>query len=283
MRDARAEAGQAVFGRRAVLELLRSGHPVHRLYVADGARGLEALLGEARALGVPVQRLPRARLEALCGSPHHQGVAALTAVAPYIPFEDLLERLRQAPGAVRMLVLDHVEDPQNLGSLLRTADAAGVAGVVTAARRAAGLTPAVWKASAGAAAHVPVARVSSVAAALEQLKQAGWWAVGADPEAPVRLWEGDLRGRVALVVGAEGRGLSELVRRRCDVLVSIPMGGRLASLNAAVAGSLLMYEAVRQETVSVRAGALPGARPQSASGRGLGQLQRANPRPDGVS
>lgn len=235
-----------MFGRRAVEEVLRSGRPVARLYVAEGAQGLRELMELARAHAVPVHRVPRAKLDRLCWSLRHQGVACETAPVAYVPMDELLQRLEQAGETARVLVLDHIEDPHNLGSLLRSAEAAGVLGAVVPSRRAAGLTPAVWKVSAGAAAYVPVARVGSVAAALQALKRVGFWAVGADPEGAVPLWEADLGGRVALVVGAEGAGLSGSVRRRCDVLVRIPMMGRVASLNAGVAGALLMFEALRQ-------------------------------------
>ena len=263
-----------VAGRRAVRELLRSGRPVHRVYVAETAEGVEELLAEARRLGVPVQRVPRRWLDRQCGGLAHQGVAASAAAVAYADFDELVDSLARRPGPVRVLVLDHIQDPQNLGSLLRSAEASGVAGVVVASRRAAGLTPAVWRASAGAAAHVPVARASSIAAALEALKQADLWVVGAHPEGGQLLWEADLRGRVGLVIGAEGRGLSALVRQRCDVLVRIPLLGRLQSLNASVAGALLMYEALRQ-SLDRPPGALDGqegsagsVRPASPAGPG---------------
>ena len=235
-----------VAGRRAVRELLRSGRPVHRVYVAKTAEGVEELVAEARRVGVPVQRVPRSWLDRVCGGLPHQGVAASAAAVPYVDFDEWVDAVARRPGPVRVLVLDHVQDPQNLGSLLRTAEASGVAGVVVAARRAAGLTPAVWRASAGAAAHVPVARASSIAAAVEALKRAHLWMVGADPRGGQLLWEADLGGRVGLVIGADGEGLSALVRQRCDLLVRIPLLGRVESLNASVAGALLMYEALRQ-------------------------------------
>lgn len=258
-----------VAGRRAVRELLRSGRPVHRLYVAETAEGVEELLSEARRAGVPVQRVPRSWLDRACGGLPHQGVAASAAAVPYTDLDELMASVARRPGPVRLLVLDHIQDPQNLGSLLRTAEASGVAGVVVAARRAAGLTPAVWRASAGAAAYVPVARVSSIAAAVEAIKEAGLWVVGADPGGHQLLWEADLSGRVALVIGAEGRGLSALVRQRCDLLVRIPQLGRVSSLNASVAGALLMYEALRQSLArwpqggggGADGGYFPGERP----------------------
>ena len=254
------QAESLVAGRRAVAELLRSGRPVHRLYVAEGATGLEALVAQARQAGVPVQRVPRAWLSQRCPHVAHQGVAAVAAAAAYRDLDELLARVEQEQGPVRVLVLDHIQDPQNLGSLLRSADGLGAIGVVIPARRAAGLTEAAWKASAGAAAHVPVARTASVAEALRRLKRAGLWAVGADPGAGQVLWEVELPPRLALVVGAEGAGLSALVRERCDLLVRIPLQGKVESLNAGVAGALLLYEAIRQQAVASRSGQEDGRR-----------------------
>lgn len=267
-------ASEVVYGRRPVLEVLRAGRPVERLYVAEGARGLSELVALARQQGIPVHRVPREKLTRLCGGAAHQGTACQMAAVRYTPFDELVERLKEAGPTGRVLVVDHVVDPHNLGSLLRSAEAAGVAGAVVASRRAAGLTGAVWKASAGALAHLPVARVASVAAAVDALKGEGFWTVGADPGAASSLWEVDLAGRVAFVVGAEGPGLSPLVRRRCDMLVRIPMLGRVGSLNAGVAGALLMFEAVRQSLVA----------PGFSGHRGTERVKTgANPRPDRIS
>jgi len=238
------------------MELLRSGRPVDRLWVAEGAQGLGPLLALASSQGIPVQRVSRDVLGRLCGSGRHQGVAARAAVVPLVSLDELLETTTggepQAPGdgalAPLLVVLDHLTDPQNVGALLRTAEAVGATGVVMAARRSAPVSPAVAKASAGAVHHLRISRVSSVAEALERIKEAGFWVVGADASAERSLWEVDLRGPLAVVVGAEGRGMAPLVRRRCDLLVRIPMWGKVSSLNASVAGALVLYEVRRQQT-----------------------------------
>lgn len=238
------------------MELLRSGRPVDRLWVAEGAAGLAPLLGLAGSQGVPVQRVAREVLSRLCGSERHQGVAARAAAAPLLSLHELLEQAtggkRPAPGdrtpAPLLVVLDHLTDPQNVGALLRTAEAVGASGVVMAARRSAPVSAAVVRASAGAVHHLRISRVSSVAEALERVKEAGFWVVGAEASAELSLWEADLRGPLAVVVGAEGRGMAPLVRRRCDWLVRIPMWGKVSSLNASVAGALLLYEVRRQQT-----------------------------------
>lgn len=242
-----------VVGRRPVAELLRSGRPVDRLYVAEGAEALGELVELARQQGIPVQRVPRPVLRRLSGTEHHQGVVARTAPVGYVELEDLTAPDARRPGGVDealpplILVLDHPTDPQNVGALLRTAEAVAVRGVVLPVRRSAPITPAVERASAGAVRHVRLARVSSVADALLRLKKAGFWAVGAEPEARQSLWEADLTGPVAVVIGSEGEGMSELVRRRCDLLVRIPMFGAVASLNASVAGALMLYEVRRRQ------------------------------------
>lgn len=254
-RDADGTAGGdwVVCGRRAVAELLRSGRSVDRVWVAREAEDVEPILALASRRAVPVQRVPREALRRLCGTERHQGVAARAAPVEWVPLEELLEPPDPAMQVVRpglpplIVVLDHLTDPQNVGALLRTAEAVGATGVVLPARRAAPLTPAVERASAGALGHVRLSRVSSVAEALVRVKRAGFWVVGADPSGERTLWQVRLEGPLAVVIGAEGRGLSELVRRRCDLLVRIPMFGRIASLNASAAGAVVLYEARRQQ------------------------------------
>lgn len=251
-----SEESTIVFGRRPVAELLRSGRPVERIWVAEGARDLGPILELASRQALPVQRVPREVLQRLCGTDRHQGVAARASAVELVPLVELLEPQGAVPPQEAaaaaglpplLLVLDHLTDPQNVGALLRTAEAVGVRGVVIPARRAAPLTPAVERASAGAVRHVRISRVSSVADALLRIKKAGFWVVGTDPAAERSLWEADLRGAVAVVVGSEGQGMSALVRRRCDLLVRIPMFGRVGSLNASAAGAVVLYEVRRQQ------------------------------------
>jgi 23S rRNA (guanosine2251-2'-O)-methyltransferase len=236
-------------GRRAVLEALRAGRPVSRVLVARTAHGpgpLREILDAARRRGIPVQPVDSRRLDGLAQGLPHQGVAALAAVQALVDLDDVLDVARRRGEAPLVVVLDGVEDPHNLGAVIRTAEAAGAHGVVVPRRRAVGLTPAVARAAAGATAHLAVAGVGNMAAALAQLKAAGVWVVGADPDAADRYDDGSLAPPVAIVVGAEGRGLHRLVRERCDRLVRIPLRGQVRSLNVSVAAALLVYEAAKR-------------------------------------
>jgi 23S rRNA (guanosine2251-2'-O)-methyltransferase len=253
-----APAGAVVlFGRHPVLEALRSGRqPIEEVLVEGEPGGrLGPILALARQAGVRCGRAPRAALTALAGTPHHQGVVARVAAQAYATLEAVLAVPRARGEAPLLVVLDQVQDPGNLGNLLRTAEALGVHGVLVPRHEAVGLTPAVAKAAAGALAHLLVARVGNLAQTLDVLKGEGCWVVGAVAAAPGARppWELDLRGAVALVLGSEGRGLRPLVARGCDALASIPLAGRIGSLNVAAAGAALLYEARRQ-----RAGAPTG-------------------------
>lgn len=238
----------AIWGRRPILEALRAGRPVDKIFTAEnlrpGAAGeIEHLAAER---GVPVQKASRRRLEELAGGETlHQGFVAVLPAAPYADLDDIIA----APAAgkpVFVVVLDGIQDPQNLGSILRTAETAGAGGVIIPKRRAVGLTGIVAKASAGAVAHLPVARVGNVAQTIEELKERGVWVIGADAAARDLVWDVDLTGPIAVVVGAEGEGLSRLVKERCDLLVRLPVLGKVESLNASVAAGIIMYEVVRQ-------------------------------------
>lgn len=241
-------AEEQIAGRNPVLEALRAGRPIHRLFVARGAAegSIRQIRALARERGVPVHEVDRSRLDALAGPVRHQGVVAVVAGREYASLEEVLDRARAAGEDPLVLVLDGIEDPQNLGSLLRTCEGAGAHGVVIPERRAAGLTPAAVRVAAGAAEYVPVARVKNVRMALEELKTAGLWVCGATAEAPVVYHQAKLTGPLALVIGGENRGLSRVVQETCDYTVRIPMRGRLSSLNAAVAGAILLYEVRRQ-------------------------------------
>lgn len=237
-----------IAGRRAVKEAMRAGRPLHRLFLKRGLdrRTAAEFLTLAREADVPVHWVEEARLASLAGDLHHQGVVAVALAKEYVSMHDILQRAAAQGREGLVLFLDGVQDPQNLGSLLRSADAAGAAGVVIPKRRAAGLTGAVSRASAGAVEYVPVARVPNVVQAMERFKKEGFWIIGADADAPLTAWEADLTGPVGIVVGGEGKGLSRLVRERCDIVVRFPMKGNVESLNAGVAGALLLYEVMRQ-------------------------------------
>lgn len=236
-----------ISGRRAVMEALKSGRPINKILVQESASGggLGELLALAREQSAVVQQVPKAKLDEVAKNKSHQGVLAYVAAKPYVELDDLIAIAKRSyPGLI--VVLDGVEDPHNLGSVLRSVDGAGAAGVVIPKRRAVPLTGTVSKASAGALEHVEVARVANISQALEQLKKAGFWVMGAAGEAATLYTEVDLTGNIALVIGNEGVGLGKLVRDRCDALLRLPMHGQVNSLNAGVATGILLYEVLRQ-------------------------------------
>ncbi|MBE0466916.1 MAG: 23S rRNA (guanosine(2251)-2'-O)-methyltransferase RlmB [Candidatus Desulforudis sp.] len=235
-----------ICGRNAVREALRAGRPLNKVILARGMTPSvrHELVSLARNRGVPVQEADRTRLDALAPGAAHQGVVAVAAEQAYVGVEDLLA----TDAAPLVLVLNEIQDPHNLGAVLRTAEAAGCAGAVIPARRAAGITAAVAKASAGAVNYIRVARVDNIARALRYFKDKGLWVVGADPAGEQVYWDADLKGPLALVIGGEDRGLGRVVRNECDFLVRLPMFGRVGSLNASVAAALLIYEVVRQRS-----------------------------------
>ncbi|MCL8206478.1 MAG: 23S rRNA (guanosine(2251)-2'-O)-methyltransferase RlmB [Actinomycetia bacterium] len=241
-------------GRHAVREALRAGRPLTRLLLADTLhpREADAFRAMARERRVPVAVVPRARLDALAGGLAHQGVAAWPAAAPTRTEADMEAILAACEEPPFVLVLDDIQDPQNLGAILRVADGAGAALVVIPERRGAGLTPVVDRVSAGAASWVPVVRVVNLRRAITRLKDLGLVVWAADPGAARVYTEVDWRGPVALVVGNEGKGVRPVVLRECDGAVRLPMAGRLASLNAATAAAVLAFEVRRQRGWRIR-------------------------------
>jgi 23S rRNA (guanosine2251-2'-O)-methyltransferase len=232
-------------GFHAVEEALAAGRALDRIVIASGRHGerLEAIVRLAKSRGVPVRFEDRLQVDRLAGTRDHQGIAALAAAKPAVDLEDLL-REKSAQGL--LVLLDGIEDPHNLGAIVRTSLAAGASGVVIPERRAAGLTDTVERASAGALAHLPVARVKNLVRAMEEIKEAGYWLVGLDERAEKAYTEVDYKVSVGIVLGGEGEGLHELTRKRCDFLVSIPTTGPVRSLNASVAAGVVLFEAVRQ-------------------------------------
>jgi len=234
-----------LYGRNAVLEALRGRRSIERLFVAEGAREderLRGLIALATERGAEIDRIPRLMLDDANRGANHQGIALEAEPYRYAQFEDLMD----APGTI--LVLDHLQDPQNVGTLFRAAEAAGVAGVVIPEDRAAAVTPAVVNASAGAVEHLRVAAVPNLARALESLKGSGRWVAGLDAGASAKnIFETEIPTPAVLVVGAEGAGLGTNLRNHCDLLLALPMRGRVDSLNAATAGAIAIYELLRRE------------------------------------
>jgi 23S rRNA (guanosine2251-2'-O)-methyltransferase len=243
-----------IYGPNAVLEALRAGkRQIETITILESARPdrLKALIGLAREKGVPVHRVPRLDL----GDARHQGVVARIAAARYADPDELLDQLESRIGTTDpplVLGLDGVEDPRNMGSILRTAECAGVHGVFIAERRAVGLTSVVAKVAAGALEYVPVARVTNLVRLIEQLKERNIWVVGAAAEAKQLYTDWDWKLPAAVFLGSEGHGLHRLVREHCDTLVRIPVSGRLESLNVSVAAGVLLYEAKRQRDTNVK-------------------------------
>ena len=239
---------ELLFGRNAVLEALRGGRPIRRVLLAAGAGGepITQLVDAARTRGVRIDMVDRQRLDVLAS--HHQGVVAEAAPFRYAELDDLLARARASSQPPLILALDTLQDPQNFGSLLRTAAAVGAHGAIIPEHRAVGVTPAVAKAAAGATEHLAIAQVTNLARALGTLKTAGLWVVGLDAGAEKVYVQADLSGPLVVVVGGESRGVRPLVRQTCDFLVCLPMPGQIESLNAAVAGSIVLYEVLRQRS-----------------------------------
>ncbi len=244
--EEKRENEDVIIGRNSVLEALKSGRSINKILLAQGDRqgSLREIIGKAKEMGLVVQTVDAARLDSF--GTKHQGVAALVAPVAYLELDDLLQQVALSGKTPFLVLLDELEDPHNVGAILRTADAAGVQGVLLPKRRTCPLSGTVAKTSAGAVEYVPVARIGNVAQTLKYLKQQGYWIIGADMDGESLYYEADLKGPVVVVIGSEGKGLGRLTKESCDLLVRIPMAGSINSLNASVACSLLLYEIVRQ-------------------------------------
>lgn len=236
-------------GRNAVLEAFRSGRTVDKLYVLDGCMDgpVRSIMREAKKHDTIVNYVARERLDQLSELGRHQGVIAICAAYEYASVDDLLAAAREKGEDPFLILLDGIEDPHNLGAILRTANQAGAHGLIIPKRRAVGLTPVVAKTSAGAVHYTPVAKVTNLSNTMKELKEQGMWFVCADMDG-TRMYDLDLRGPIGLVIGGEGDGVSQLVRKNCDMVASIPHRGEIDSLNASVAAGVLAYEIVRQRT-----------------------------------
>lgn len=237
----------AIVGRNAVLEALKSGKTVDTVYVLQGERqgSISKIIALAKDSGIPVKEVSAEKLTHLAGGETHQGVAAVMAAIEYASVDDILARAKEKDEPPFIIIADGIEDPHNLGALIRTAEAAGAHGMIIPKRRSASVTAAVFKTSAGACAHLPVAKVANIPAAIDELKENGVWIYGADMDATPWCKQ-DFGGAVGLVIGSEGEGIGRLVKDKCDFIVSLPMLGKVSSLNASVAGGILMFEVARQ-------------------------------------
>lgn len=235
----------AIWGIHAVREAMESGRPIQHIHFQQGLRNprLSELMDECRRRHISLRFDPATSLDRLAEGGHHQGVVAIAAGRHYAALEDILER---QPHNALLLLLDGVQDPHNLGALIRTACAAGVQGVVLPERRSAGLTPAVVQAASGAVEYVPVARVANLDRAIEMLKQHSFWIFGLDERGDQRYDQADYGGNCALLVGGEGKGLHQLLKKRCDLLIRIPTEGKISTLNVSVAAGIVLFEAARK-------------------------------------
>ena len=243
-----AEADGVIEGRNAVIEALRGGERIDKIYILKGEtdKTLGHIASKARAAGIVVVDADKRKLDNMSRTHAHQGVIALAAVREYVSVESILEGAAAKGEKPLLVICDEISDPHNLGAIIRTAECAGAHGVVIPKRRSAGLTAVVAKTSAGAVAHMPVARVPNISALLKDLKKQGVWVFGTAADGTTNLYDADLKGPAAIVIGSEGEGMTRLAAENCDFLVSIAMRGKLNSLNASAAAAILLYEAVRQ-------------------------------------
>ena len=235
-------------GRNAITEALKAGRTIDKVFVADGDtdKGLQRLAAQAKEAGAVVVPVDRRKLDQMSTTRSHQGIIALAAAHDYYTIDDILEEAASRGETPLIIICDELSDPHNLGAILRSGECAGAHGVIIPKRRSVGLTATVAKASAGAVEYMKVARVTNINNAINELKEKGVWVYGTAAEGSIPMYKADLTGPTAIVIGNEGDGMSPLVRKNCDVMVHIPMKGRITSLNASAAASILLYEAVRQ-------------------------------------
>jgi 23S rRNA (guanosine2251-2'-O)-methyltransferase len=235
-------------GRNAVLEALKAGRAIDKVYIArdDGDKALGFIAAKARAAGAAVSTVDRRKLDFMSSTHAHQGVIAVAAAREYSTLSDILALAESRGEAPFVVICDEITDPHNLGAIIRTAEVAGAHGIIIPRHRSSGVTAVVEKTSAGAVEHMLIAKVANLPSAMDELKNAGVWIYGTAAEGSSELWETDMTGPMALVIGSEGEGMGRLVSEKCDFLVSIPMFGKVNSLNASAAAAVVMFEAVRQ-------------------------------------
>jgi len=246
--EAKKPASDKIEGRNPVLEAIKAGREIDKILVAKGEGSITKIVAMAIANGIVVQEVERAKLNEISETHAHQGVIAMAAMHDYATVEDILRRAKERGEAPFIIILDEITDPHNLGSILRTANAAGAHGIIIPKRRSVGLNSTVAKTSAGAIEYTHVAKVSNIAQTMESLKEQGIWFYGTHQSAKTSYTQTDFKGGIGLVIGSEGEGIGRLITEKCDFLLSIPMHGEINSLNASVAAGVLMYEVVRQRT-----------------------------------
>lgn len=244
----KVKENEFIIGKNPIIEALKAEHPINKIWIAEGSQKgqMSKVVQLAKENKIIIQYVPKKKLEQLVNSSNHQGVVASIAAYEYAEMDDLFARAAEKKEDPFFLLLDEIEDPHNLGSILRTADAIGAHGVIIPKRRAAGLTQVVAKASAGAIQYVPVVRVTNLARTMDELKEKGLWFAGTDAKGNEDFRQSNFDLPLGLVIGSEGKGISRLIKEKCDFLIRIPMVGQVTSLNASVAAGLLMYEVYRK-------------------------------------
>ncbi len=238
---------ELIYGRNPVIEALRADRPINKILIAGEKNGsVNVIVALAKEKGIVFAQASKEKLDELTGGANHQGVAAYLAAAEYCDVDDIFNAAEEAGEPPFIIILDEIQDAHNLGAIIRTADAVGAHGVIIPKRRAASLTGVVAKASAGAALHVPVARVPNIPNLIDELKERGVWIYGTDLTGTTKFYEADFKGSIGIVIGSEGNGMGRLVREKCDYVLTIPMKGKVSSLNASVAAGVVLYEAFKQ-------------------------------------
>lgn len=242
-----------IIGRNPVIEALKSGREIDKILVLKGANqgSVNKIVALAKERNIIIQPADKIKLDTMSDGKTHQGVIAIAAAHKYSTIDDMIELAQERGEDPFIIILDEIEDPHNLGAIMRTAECAGAHGVIIPKRRAVGLTSTVAKTSAGAIEYLPVAKVTNISVTIEELKEKGLWIYGADMDGESYYYDSKLKGSIALVVGSEGKGISRLVKEKCDVLVKIPMVGKVSSLNASVAASILIYEVLKQRGLNI--------------------------------
>ena len=244
------ETDDRIEGKNAVTEALRAGRTIDKVFIARGEKdaSLSHIASLAKQAGIVVAEADKRKLDAMSQTGAHQGVIAMAAVTAYVEIDDILEIAKSRAEPPLIVICDEISDPHNVGAIIRTAECVGAHGVIIPKRRNAGMTAVVSKTSAGAVEHMAIARVANITSAIEKLKKAGVWVYGASSEGNGQLWQSDLTGAAAIVIGSEGEGLGRLVSENCDFMIRIPMVGKISSLNASVSASVILYEAFRQRS-----------------------------------
>lgn len=243
--------GDKIEGRNSVLEALRSNRTINKILIAKGNRegSINKIIALARENGIVLTEVMRQKLDSISETGAHQGVVAFVSQVDYVDVNDILDEANRRGEPPFIIILDEIEDPHNFGAILRTANAAGVHGVIIPKRRSVGVTSVVSKASAGAVEYVKIARVANISNTIDFLKESGVWIYGIEANGSSIFYEENLRGAVAIVIGSEGKGIGKLVTSKCDFLLNIPMKGKITSLNASVAGAIVMYEVLKQREI----------------------------------